>query len=669
MSQAKRPITAEDLYNLQIVSDPQISPDGKHVLFCVQNADEKTEKKHSNLWLVNATSGEPRQFTYGDQTDRHPRWSPAGHEIAFLSNRKNEKQEQIYLIPFDGGEARPLSDLKGSFAGFEWSPSGAQLLCQFRKKDEEALEREEDKQKKKLGIVARHITSLEYKANGVGYLPHEKWHIWTINAASGNAQQLTSGPYNETDPHWSPDGQQILFISNRSADPAQETDADDLYLIPASGGQMRLVETRYGRKLLASFSPDGQWVAYLGREQTGKFYQNSNLYIVPVAGGESRNLSTPFDLHLSTATLTDTGSGAPQTPPTWSNDGRFIFCQATERGTQPFLAFAVDPQRAGSTRVIGDAGIVGSFTLDAEQQKIAYLWGTLDRLGQVWLHEKQSSQSIPLSTLNNMILSTVDLGQIEEVTIEGPDGVDLDGWVLKPPGFDPAQKYPSILEIHGGPHSQYGRVFMHEFYFLAAAGYVVHWCNPRGSQGYGEAFSGAIFNEWGTVDFADIMAWTDYVQQQPYIDPTRMGIAGGSYGGYMTTLIISRSHRFKAAAAQRVVSNFISFYGSSDMNWLTEGLMGTEAPPWTDLENYWRQSPISYIGNATTPTLLIHSERDYRCDREQGEQVFVALKRLGVDTELILFPEEAHGLSRNGRTDRRIARLDHMKRWFEKYLK
>lgn len=669
MSHAKRPITAEDLYRLQIISDPQISPDGKHVLFCVQSVDEKTEKKHSNLWLVNTAGGEPRQFTYGDQTDKYPRWSPAGHEIAFLSNRKDEKQEQIYIIPFDGGEARLLTNLKGSFAGFEWSPSGAEIVCQFRKKDEEALEREEDEQKKKLGIVVRHITRLDYKANGDGYLPQEKWHIWTIDAASGNSQQLTAGPYNETDPRWSADGQQILFISNRSADPAQEPDADGLYLVPASGGEMRLVETRYSRKLLASFSPDGQWIAYLGLEQTGKFYQNVCLYIVPVAGGESRNLSSAFDLHLSADTLTDTGSGAPQTPPTWSRDGRFIFCQATERGNQPLFAFAVDPQPAGVTRVTGDAGVVGSFTLDAEQQKIAYLWGTLDRVGQVWFREKQSGQSKPLSSLNNTLLQSIDLGQIEEITLSRPDGVDLDGWILKPPGFDPALKYPSILEIHGGPHSQYGRAFMHEFYFLAAAGYVVHWCNPRGSQGYGEAFAGAIYNEWGTVDFADIMAWTDYMEQQSYIDPTRMGVAGGSYGGYMTTLIIGRTDRFKAAAAQRVVSNFISFYGSSDMNWLTEALMGTEAPPWADLENYWRQSPLSIIGNATTPTLLIHSERDFRCDQEQGEQVFVALKRLGVDTELILFPEESHGLSRNGRTDRRIARLEHMKRWFEKYLK
>jgi dipeptidyl aminopeptidase/acylaminoacyl peptidase len=198
---------------------------------------------------------------------------------------------------------------------------------------------------------------------------------------------------------------------------------------------------------------------------------------------------------------------------------------------------------------------------------------------------------------------------------------------------------------------------------------VVYWCNPRGSQGYGEDFCGAIYNNWGTVDFDDVMAWADYMATQPYIDAARMGVTGGSYGGYMTTLIIGRSNRFKAAVAQRVVSNFVSFYGSSDMNWLTEGLLGTESLPWNDLGNYWRQSPISAIGKAQTPTLVIHSEQDLRCAQEQGEQLFVALKRLGVDTELILFPDESHGVSRNGRTDRRIARLQHIAHWFEKYLK
>jgi dipeptidyl aminopeptidase/acylaminoacyl peptidase len=669
MSEAKRVIRAEDLYHLKIVSDPQISPDGEHIIFCVQHVDEKTEKKSSNFWLVATDNGDPRQFTYGDQSDRHPRWSPNGQEIAFLSNRKDEKQEQLHIIPFHGGEARSLTEFKGSFASFEWSPDGAQIVCQFRKKDEETLEREEDEQKKKLGIVARQITSLEYKMDGAGYLPQEKWHIWTVDTTDGDAQQLTAGSYDETEPRWSPDGQQILFISNRSEDPAQETDADDLYLVTAAEGKMQLVKTRYCRKFLPSFSPDGQWIAYLGRAQTGRFYQNSRLYIVPTAGGDSRNLSAAFDLNLSIATITDTVSGTPQTPPTWSRDGRFIFCQATERGNQPLLAFAVNPDADSLTRVIDGAGVVGGFSLDAEQQKIAYLWGTLDRVEQVLLHEQESGQSRPLSSFNKERMESLNLGQVEAVTFSGSDGVDLPGWILKPPGFDPAQTYPSILEIHGGPQTQYGHAFMHEFYYLAAQGYVVYWCNPRGSQGYGEDFAAAIYNQWGSVDYDDLMAWADYLEQQPYIDPERMGVTGGSYGGYMTTMIIGSTQRFKAAVAQRVVSNFISFYGSSDMNWLAEGLLGTEAPPWNDLENYWRQSPISRIGNATTPTLLIHSETDYRCDREQGEQVFVALKRLGVDTELILFPGESHGLSRNGRTDRRITRLNHMTRWFEKYLK
>jgi dipeptidyl aminopeptidase/acylaminoacyl peptidase len=663
----KQLITPEFLYDLQIVSDPQISPDGRYVVFGLGRVVRETEKKYSNLWLVPTDGGAARQFTYGDQTDRMPRWSPDGQSIAFLSNRLDEKQEQLFIISFSGGEARPLTDLDGRFASFEWSPDGAKFVCQFRRKDAAEAEREADEQKKKLGIVARHVTSLEYKLDGFGYLPEEKWHIWTVDASRGEGKQLTEGDHNNSEPRWSPDGAQILYLSNRSADPAQEMDAVDMFLIPAEGGQEQRMEVRYGRKFMPSFSPDGRFIAYLGREQTGRFFQNSSLFVVPTTGGEARNISAAADLHLSTVTNTDVGSSTAQTSPVWSTDGRSIYCQATSRGDQPLFAFPLDPA-AAPRRVTTAPGITGSFSLDAAQEKMAYLWGTLDTLGQVWLYDYEQDAARPLTDFNQTLLDSLDLGQVEEVEIDGPGG-PLSGWILKPPGFDPARRHPSVLEIHGGPQTQYGRAFMHEFYLLAAQGYVVSWCNPRGSQGYGEAASGAIYNNWGTVDFDDIMAWTDYVAALPTIDPERMGVTGGSYGGYMTALIIGRTQRFKAAVAQRVVSNFISFYGSSDMNTATEALMGAEQPPWTDLDNYWRQSPMRYIGAAQTPTLLIHSERDFRCDREQGEQVFVALKRLGVDTELILFPDESHGLSRNGRTDRRIARLGHMLRWFETYLK
>lgn len=664
----KRLLTAEDLYDLKLVTDPQISPDGAQVVFGLIRVDRKTEKKHTNLWLA-ASDGStpPRQITFGDHTDSYARWSPDGQTIAFLSNRKDEKQMQIYLLPLGGGEARPLTDLKGSFSGFAWSPDGSQLVTQFRKKDAAALEREQDEQKKKLGVVVRHITTLDYKFDGAGYLPDEKWHVWTIDADSGEATQLTDGDYAETGPIWSADGQTIYFVSNRDERADVNWDVVEIYRVPAAGGEMALVPSQPGRKYQLAASPDGKWLAFMGREQEGHWYQNANLYVMPVDGGEVRPLSVGTDLHLALASLTDTGSGSPEPGPVWAADSSQVFVLATEKGNQPLLAFPLDGN--GYRRIIDAPGIIGTFSLDAANERVAYLWGEMLLPGQVRVRDFASATVQELTHFNKELLGEIDWGEIEEVAFKGPDDNDLQGWILKPPGFDPDKTYPSILEIHGGPQTQYARALMHEFHFLAAHGYVVYWSNPRGSQGYGQDFAGAIYNQWGTVDYADVMAWADYAEQLPYIDSERMGVTGGSYGGYMTTFIIGKTDRFKAAVGQRVVSNLISFYGASDLHHGTEELMGPGDGPWGDLENYWQMSPMAYIGNATTPTMIIHSEQDLRCPQEQGEQVFTALRRRGIDTEFILFPEESHGLSRIGRTDRRIQRLSHMLRWFEMYLK
>lgn len=670
MTQEKRPITPEDLYNAQQVSDPQISPDGSQIIFAVQRVDRKTEKKYTNLWLVASDGSAPaRQFTYGDHVDRAPQWSPDGRHIAFLSNRRDESQFQLYLIPTFGGEARPLTSLTGSFASFAWSPDGSRFVAQFRKKDAEAVERDKDEQKKKLGIVARHITTVSYKADGAGYLPQEKWHIWTINAETGEGVQLTDGRYDETEPCWSPDGRQIVFVSNRSQRPEFEHDKTELYLIPADGGEIAQLAAHAGRKSTPSFSPDGRHIAYLGRVLPANWWQNASLYIVPLDGSApARNVTHEFDIHLSSVTNADLGSAPGFSTPVWSNDGHKLFFTITQTGDQPLLAVDISGDAPKLETIIHGKGIVGEFSLDSNQQTIAYFWADAAIPNQIRSYNLASQAVHTFSTFNEAWLDEIAFGTIEEVWFNGADNTQLHGWILKPPGFDPSQKYPSIMEIHGGPQTQYGHIFMHEFHYLAAGGYVVYWSNPRGSQGYGNDFSGAIYNAWGTVDYADVMAWADYMEQQPYIDPTRMGVTGGSYGGYMTTLIIGRSSRFKAAVAQRLVSNFISFYGSSDMNWAVQNLFGSETDPWNDLDNYWKQSPISYIGGATTPTLIIHSEADHRCDREQGEQVFVALQKLGVASEMLLVPGESHGLSRIGRTDRRIARLSHMRGWFERYL-
>jgi dipeptidyl aminopeptidase/acylaminoacyl peptidase len=667
-SPKKRTITAEDLYRFQVILGPRLSPDGRYVVFSLQRVEQKTEKKYANLWLVPTAGGTARQFTYGDQVDIQPVWSPDSRQVAFLSNRKDEDQPQIYLIPIDGGEARPLTDLKGEFGEFDWSPDGRQLVCTFRKTDQAELDRQKDEQKKKLGVVERHITRLVYKADGEGFLPQERWHLWTIDARTGRTKQLTDSQlYDELSPQWSPDGRQIVFVSNHSDDPDRDWDQIDLFIIPAGGGEPRQVKTPPGPKQMPRFSPDGYWLAYYQEGGRLDLWRNNNLWITPVDGSApAQNLTEAFDLHIEQGTLNDIDK-VQTMPPTWSPDGRRLYVQVSYHGDT--LLKAISIHGTPPQDIISDKGVVGDFNFDRSGTKLVYLRGQLDSLAHLWLCDLGSGRSRQLTRFNQNILRAIDLGEVEEVWFKGPDGADLQGWILKPPGFDPSRKYPSILEIHGGPMLQYGHFFMHEFYYLAAHGYVVYYCNPRGGRGYGEEHTKAIANDWGGPDYADLMVWADLVQQKPYIDPDRMGVTGGSYGGFMTNWIIGHTNRFKAAVTQRSVSNAISMDGSSDISPAWSALFGSEKPLWEDVDNYWRQSPLKYIGNAKTPTLVSHSEQDLRCDIEQGEQVYVALKKLGVETEFICFPGESHGLSRAGRTDRRIARLNHFLRWFDKYLK
>lgn len=672
MPRKKRTISAEDLYSFEIINGCEISPDGKQIAFAVQRVEKKSEKKYTNIWIVPAKGGRPKQFTYGDWIDSSPKWSPDGSQIAFLSTRKDEKQAQLYLIPFDGGEARPLTDLKGDFGGFAWSPDGSTLVCEFIKKDQEELEREADEQKKKLGIVARHITRVFYKLDGAGFLPKERKHLWVIDVKTGKAAQLTDSEiFDEWEPHWSPDSKEIVFFSNRSKDPDLDPEVIDLYLIPVQGGELRKIDVPVGEKFGASFSPNGKLIAYVGYEGRGEVWRQKGVWIVPADGSApARNLTAKYDFNVAGWTINDLNQ-IPPSPVTWAHDGSQIFFQIAQHGNTLLKTVTVSDSDPVVTDIVDDEGVVGQYGLDADQTSLAFFHADMTNFGQIWVKNLKTGSLHKVTHFNETLLRNIDLGTVEEVWFKGAAGNDLQGWILKPPEFDASQKYPSILEIHGGPVVQYGNMFMHEFYYLAAQGYVVFFCNPRGGDGYGEAHAKAIDNNWGTVDYEDLMAWTDYMIQQPYIDPNRMGVTGGSYGGFMTNWIIGHTDRFKAAVTQRSVSNQISMWGSSDFNWYFQ-MEFDKKPPWDNedsIQNYWRQSPIKYLKHAKTPTLVIHSENDLRCDMEQGEQVYVALKVLGVETEFVRFPDEPHGLSRTGRTDRRIVRLNHIVRWFDKYLK
>lgn len=664
----KRLITAQDLYKILVLSDARLSPSGEHVIYSLQRVDPKTEKKYTNLWAIPTNGSQASQFTFGDQIDIHPRWSPNGSQIAFLSNRADqEKPPQIYLINFNGGEARSLTMIEGTIGDFSWSPDGKRLVCTVRKTDPELIEQSSDEQKKKLGVVFRQYDRLFYKLDDFGYLPKERWHLWIVDIHSGKAKQITAHDiFDEGYPTWSPDGKSIAFISNRNQDPDAHYDSKDLYIMLSKGGEIKKIETPIGEKLSPSFSPDGRWLAYYGADGVGLDYKNHSLWIVPTDGSTTAcNLTEKYDLHVSAWTINDIGQ-AETMPPTWSNDGRKIYFPIVYHGSSILKAISTDGQILQT--IIDEGGVVGSFTFDRDQKHIGYFFGQIDDPAQIRFRDNSTLSDRLLTSINNDLLRGIDLGEMEEAWIDGPDKNKIQGWILKPPGFDPAKKYPSILEIHGGPLTQYGNLFMHEFYFLAAHGYVVHFCNPRGGRGYGEDHAKAIWGGWGDADYKDLMAWTDFIAKKPYIDPMHMGVAGGSYGGYMTVWIIGHTQRFKAAVTMRCVSNLVSMWGSSDFNWTFQEILSNK-PPFEDLQNFWDHSPIKYIGNAKTPTLVIHNEMDLRCPIEQGEQVFVALKRLGVETEMVRFPDEFHGLSRKGRTDRRIARLNHILRWFDKYLK
>ena len=659
----RKPIQAEDLYRLEILTGLSLSPDGSHVVYARQRTDKETEKKYSDLFVAPTRKGKPLQYTFAQTTDLSPLWSPDGRFIAFLSNRENEKQFQIYLLPVNGGEARPLTKMKGTFSSLSWSPDSTHLAFAFRQTDDKESAREKDEKKKALGLTHRHITSLFYKLDGAGFLPENKYHIWSLNVSTGSARQLTSGRFQEEDPVWMPDSQSLLFSSNRSEEPLLHPYDAQIFRIPFKGGKPKQLTDFKGQKSWASPSPDGKHIAFTGFTGEEPWWKNQGLWLMPSTGGIPINLTEKYDLTVASLTLNDTG-GAPAFRPCWSPDGSALYFPVPEEGKNSVKK--IDLSTRQMTDFLVPKGVVGALSFDKSHSSAAYFLGTVSDPNQVAFADLKKGETKILTSLNSFLTKRF-FNEPEEIWFtSGP--AKIQGWVLKPPGFDSKKKYPSILEIHGGPRMQYGFHFMHEFHFLAACGYVVYFSNPRGSRGYSESHTAAIWNQWGTVDYEDLMAFADLMEKKPYIDKKRMGVTGGSYGGYMTNWIIGHTKRFKAAVSQRSVSNLLSMWGSSDMNWSFQTEFGG-SPPWDNFNNYWKQSPMSAMGNAATPTLVIHSENDLRCDIEQGEQVFTALKYNGVDAEMIRFPEEPHGLSRGGRTDRRIIRLNHILRWFDIYLK
>ncbi len=571
-----------------------------------------------------------------------------------MSERDGKKKGQLYVMPGDGGEPVRLTDLRRGVSHPAWSPDGTRLAFVSRVGGWEEPESEEEKGKSR---PARVITALKYKWNGEGFIYDARPHVFCVASdGSGAPRQLTDGDFADSDPAWSPDGRLVAFSSSRHAE-RDHDDVSDIWVVPADGGELQRVTDGAGPAAWPSFSPDGAALAYLGRRNVNEFGRNVRVFTVPVEGGVPTCLSEGLD--RSCAPLASR--------PLWSADGRWVTFATEDHG-------ALSLYRAGTSRdapferVVGGERAVGGYSAAlGAADRLAFAASDPVTPAEIFVAAADGTGERRVTDLNGPWRQEVFLSAPQRFRFRRA-GFEVEGWVMKPFGAAEGVRGPALLNIHGGPHTQYGYQFFDEFQVYAGAGHAVVYVNPRGSQGYGEAFTRAVLRDWGGGDFADVMAGLDEaVRRSPFIDPERMGVLGGSYGGFLTSWIVGHDHRFKAACSERAVNDQWGMFGTSDIGHIFNVVeLGTT--PWDGLDHYVARSPISYAKDVTTPLLIIHSEDDLRCPIEQAEQLFVALKKLGKEVVFVRFPDENHELSRSGRPRHRLARYRFILDWFDKYL-
>jgi dipeptidyl aminopeptidase/acylaminoacyl peptidase len=650
-AQSRRGVTAEDYLAFKFVGDPHLSPDGKLVAYVLTTIDQKKNRRESSIWVVPADgSAAPRRLSAEGFSSNSPRWSPDGKTLAFLSARASDlpagesPKSQIYLLSIaGGGEAIALTKLKNSVQSYQWSPEGSRLVVVSTSGPMDgvaAADRKSD---------VRHYSHIQYKFNDSGWFDDKRRHLWVVSVPGGEAKQITEGQdWNDTDPQWSPDGTRIAFVSDRTGKAYDNSHNTDVWVIPAAGGSLTKISDHAFEDENPRWSPDGKQILFTGQTAVHQF---PKLYLADSAGGAASQLAVkdldtiPGELH-------------------WPASGSAFFAAGMKGETHVFRADLGSHSFSAVTS--GPRGI-HAFDVSESTGKMAYLANDFQHLDDLYISNLDGSGERQLTHVNNDLWAQLELQPVERLEYKSTDGWPVEGFFVKPLGWQAGKKYPMVLVIHGGPEGMFGVDWYHEFQVYAAKGWAVFFCNPRGSTGYGEKFERGEINNWGGMDYQDIMAGVDAaLKQYPWVDANDLGVTGGSYGGYMTNWIVSHTNRFKAAVTLRSISNFVSDEGTRDGSYGHEEYF--KGIVFDDFEQYWDASPLKYVRNVRTPTLILHSDNDFRVPIEQGEQWFRALQHYGVPSEIVFFPRENHNLTRTGEPKHLVESLNWQLYWFDRYL-
>ena len=648
-----RNITIDDFFQIRDVAQPEISPDGQWVAYSVRTRILKDDKNEQRLWMVSTRGGDPIPMTAEGVSSSHPRWSPDGKYLAFLSARNNGKT-QVWLLNRFGGEAERLTEAIQGVNDFEWSPDSTRMVLIFQDPKPEDAEAAKDKDKDKPAPKPKTpppflIDRLQFKEDTVGYLDRRRNHLYVFDVASKKVTQVTSGDYDDNEPAWSPDSHFLAFTSNRSTPDPDRNFNSDIWVVTADnkdkGAHLAQITTNLGADRSPAWSPDGKWIAFVSQTDVKAIdYATHHLAIAPASGGEEKVLTLAFDRSVRR--------------PRFSPDGRFIYFIAEDDGTQNLCRISVTGGEVA--RPIGGRLTVATYSL-GKDGAIAAQIGMLDRPDEIYL--SNGNNLTRLTKTNDVLLSQLRLAQVDYVHFKSKDGTSIAGFLYKPVDYAPGKKFPTLLNPHGGPVGQYAASFYHLAQLYAANGYAVLLPNPRGSSGYGQKFCEAIFADWGNKDYQDDMAMVDYALAQGIADPDRLGVGGWSYGGISTNFIITQTTRFKAAITGASEVLYVANYGHDHYQKLWELELGL---PWENRALYERMSPFNKVTSVTTPTLIMGGEIDWNVPIINSEQLYQALKRLGRTTELVVYPGEYHGFTAPSHLKDRLERY---LAWYAHYVK